>query len=325
MKRRVRYKITIGLKCIGAFLFVGCMLSCSSYKVLDIDVLHAGERNVIDKNARILFVDRKLVHKSDSLSAIPLYSSLQLRRDDVVNLFYSGVRDGLRNGLQPVLLIKGLGLKTSYIPDGETPAPITPRELNTLEKLSGQTYILSVEYCKFGLDEESRLMLDSNLFVRLYNPEGVVIDSATTRNDETENRFEQSDYDVICNFFYNNGVRYAERLIPIWKSESRRIYINNRILSLGYYYFENENDEEARRIWNAALNLKPRVAAQAAVNLAWLYEKEGNFSSAKALLEAALKTLQTNHVNNSLSVCIADYIKRLEERVENETKIMEQL
>ena len=40
---------------------------------------------------------------------------------------------------------------------------------------------------------------------------------------------------------------------------SVRIYTNNRLLNLGYYHFENENDEEAQRIWNAALNLKPKV------------------------------------------------------------------
>lgn len=96
-------------------------------------------------------------------------------------------------------------------------------------------------------------------------------------------------------------------------------------MNLGYYYFENEKDEEAKRIWNAALNMKPKVAARAAVNLAWFYEKDGNFSSAKALLEAALKTLQSNNVNDNLSVYIADYIERLEERIKDETKIMEQL
>ena len=228
---------------------------------------------------------------------------------------------------QPILLVKGLGLNTGYIPDGYTPAPISPEGIAALEKISGQTYVLSVEYCKFGLDGASRLMLDTNLFVRLYDPEGIVVDSATTHklDDVDETLFEGNNYDIICNFFYNNGVKYAERLVPTWKPEQRRIYTNNRLLNLGYYHFENENDEEAQRIWNAALNLKPKVAARAAVNLAWFYEKDGNFSSAKTLLEAALKTLQANNINDNLSVYITDYIKRLEKRIQDETKIMEQL
>lgn len=327
MERYIKYKVKAGLKIVGAFLFVGFLASCSSYKVLNIDVLHPGELNVGNKNAQILFIDRKLMHESDSLSAYQLFASLRLRRDEVVNHFYNGVRDGLRNGVQPILLVKGLGLNTGYIPDGYTPAPISPEGIAALEKISGQTYVLSVEYCKFGLDGASRLMLDTNLFVRLYDPEGIVVDSATTHklDDVDETLFEGNNYDIICNFFYNNGVKYAERLTPTWKPEQRRIYTNNRLLNLGYYHFENENDEEAQRIWNAALNLKPRVAARAAVNLAWFYEKDGNFSSAKALLEAALKTLQANNINDNLSVYITDYIKRLEKRIKDETKIMEQL
>lgn len=43
MERRVKYKMKAGLKIVGAFLFVGLLASCSSYKVLNIDVLHPGE------------------------------------------------------------------------------------------------------------------------------------------------------------------------------------------------------------------------------------------------------------------------------------------
>ena len=175
MERRVKYKMKAGLKIVGAFLFMGFLASCSSYKVLNIDVLHPGELNIGNKNSQILFIDRKLVHESDSLSAYQLFASLRLRRDEVVNHFYNGVRDGLRNGVQPILLVKGLGLNTGYIPDGYTPAPISPEGIAALEKISGQTYVLSVEYCKFGLDGASRLMLDTNLFVRLYDPEGIVV------------------------------------------------------------------------------------------------------------------------------------------------------
>ena len=50
-------------------------MSCSSYKMLDIDVLHPGKLNVGTKNAQILFIDRKLVHQLDSLTAHQLFSS----------------------------------------------------------------------------------------------------------------------------------------------------------------------------------------------------------------------------------------------------------
>lgn len=72
------------------------------------------------------------------------------------------------------------------------------------------------------------------------------------------------------------------------------------------------------------LEPEAQSSGSCAVNLAWFYEKDGNFSSAKALLEAALKTLQANNINDNLSYVIRLH-KRLEKRIKDETKIMEQL
>ncbi len=115
-------------------------------------------------------------------------------------------------------------------------------------------------------------------------------------------------------------MKYAERLTPTWKPEQRRIYTNNRLLNLGYYHFENENDEEAQRIWNAALNLKPRVAARAAVNWHGSMKKMVTSRQRKLYWRRLLKTLQANNINDNLSVYITDYIKRLEKRIKDETK-----
>lgn len=107
MERYIKYKVKAGLKIVGAFLFVGFLASCSSYKVLNIDVLHPGELNVGNKNAQILFIDRKLVHESDSLSAYQLFASLRLRRDEVVNHFYNGCVTGYVTGYNLFCWLKG--------------------------------------------------------------------------------------------------------------------------------------------------------------------------------------------------------------------------
>ena len=75
--------------------------------MLNIDVLHPGELNIGNKNAQILFIDRKLVHESDSLSAYQLFASLRLRRDEVVNHFYNGVRDDYVTGYNLFCWLKG--------------------------------------------------------------------------------------------------------------------------------------------------------------------------------------------------------------------------
>lgn len=327
MGNNVRYSVKTALKTIGACLLLGCLASCGSYKVLDIDVLKPGGINLGSGDAQIMFIDRKIIHISDSLSAQQLYSSLRLRRDNLVTCFYDGLRDGLRNGIRPVLLVRGLGLKPTYVPDGYEPAPISPEGIKALEKSSRMTHVLAVEYCKFNLDQSARLLLDNNILVRLYNADGQVIDSMNSQKmGVIHNSYDgEDDYATICNFFYDKGWSYAERLTPMWMPEKRRIYTDNRLLGVGYHFFENENVDEARRIWEAALALKPTVAAKSAVNLAWLYEKDGNFSAAKALLEAAEKTLQKANVDNKVSVYIKEYIAALDKRIKDETKIMEQI
>ena len=327
MGNSVRYSVKTAWRTVGACLLLGCLVSCGSYKVLDIDVLKPGGINLGSGDAQVMFIDRKIVHVSDSLSAQQLYTSLRLRRDNLVNCFYDGLRDGLRNGLRPVLLVRGLGLTPLYVPDGFEPEPVTPEEIRALGKNSRLTHVLAVEYCKFNLDFSGRLLLDDNILVRLYDANGQVVDSMNSKKMEVKHSVYEGedDYATICNFFYDKGWSYAERLTPMWTPEKRRIYTGNRLLSLGYQLFQEENIPEARRIWEAALALKSNVAAQAAVNLAWLYEKDGNFSGAKALLEAAAKTLQKANVDNKLSVYIMDYIATLDKRIKDETKIMEQI
>jgi len=327
MEGNIRYKMKIVFKIVGVCLLLGCFASCSSYKVLNIDVLQPGEINPESGNMQVLFIDRKIIHETDSLSASQLYSALHLRRDDLVNHFYEGLREALRGGVRPISVVKGLGLSPTYVSDGYEPKPLSLSEINGLKKVPGLTHVLAVEYCKFGINAASLLTLDSNLLVRLYDMNGNVIDSARSDTlDALENmRLGEDDYETICNFFYDCGMDYAGRMTPIWKPEKRRLYTGNRVLDLGFYYFEREDTDEARRIWNVALNLKPKVAAKAAVNLAWLYEQESNFSGAKALLEAALKTLGESNANDKLTVYIRQYIDRLERRIEDETKIMEQL
>ena len=92
-----------------------CFSACAGFRTLEVSVLQPGKLNLEKSNLRVMFLDRKLIHETDRFTAAALYQAVGLRRADVVDCFYDGLRDGLRNGVRSVSLTKGLGLSPRYI------------------------------------------------------------------------------------------------------------------------------------------------------------------------------------------------------------------
>ena len=63
---------------------------------------------------------------------------------------------------------------------------------------------------------------------------------------------------------------------------------------------------------------------KAAVNLAWLYERQENYEAAKALLEAALKSYP-GRKDPALQNYVEDYLRDIQERIDTEDEITNQL
>lgn len=309
----------------GAFLVIS-LSSCASYRTLDVSVLKPGKLELESSNVHLMFVDRKLIHRSDSFTERNLYEALGLRRTDVVECFYDGLKDGLQNTVKPIALTKALGISSRYIADSIVPAPMTRKEIAEVNKSANCNYLLAIEYCDFGLDSRGQIFLDDNMLLRLYRvADGQVMDIVRSDTLGPETRvYGDDDVATVCNFFYNKGWSYAERLAPSWVPVERRIYMGNRMLRIGDYYFSAGNVDDARKIWTSSLNMKPRVAVEAAVNLAWLHEQQENYGAAKQLLEAALKTLPEGR-NQKLRAYVKDYIQALEQRINDSDKITEQL
>lgn len=303
-----------------------CFSACAGFRTLEVSVLQPGKLNLEKSNLRVMFLDRKLIHETDRFTAAALYQAVGLRRADVVDCFYDGLRDGLRNGVRPVSLTKGLGLSPRYIPDGMVPTPMTLMEIRRGNRVGNNQYILGMEYCDFGLVGGREVHLDDNILLRLYRvADGSVVDEV--RSDTLGLRAETvpgDDFATICNFFYNKGWAYAERMLPTWKPTLRRIYGGNRVLELGDYYFEQEKYDDAQTVWTRALSMKPIVAVKAAVNLAWLYERQENYEAAKALLEAALKSYP-GRKDPALQNYVEDYLRDIQERIDTEDEITNQL
>ncbi len=309
----------------GAFLVIS-LSACASYRTLDVSVLKPGELKLESSNVRVMFLDRKLIHRSDSFTERTLYEVLGLRRADVVECFYDGLKDGLQNSVKPMALTKALGISSRYMADSMVPAPMTKKEIAEVNKLGNCNYLLAIEYCDFGLDSRGQIFLDDNILLRLYRvSDGQVVDVVSSDTLGPETRvYGDDDVATVCNFFYNKGWSYAERMVPSWVPVERRIYLGNRMLKIGDYYFSAGNVDDARKIWTSSLNMKPRVAVKAAVNLAWLHEQQENYEAAKQLLEAALKTLPEGK-DQHLRAYVKDYIQALEQRIKDNDKITEQL
>jgi hypothetical protein len=74
-----------------------------------------------------------------------------------------------------------------------------------------------------------------------------------------------------------------------------------------------------------ALQRKLPVAARAAVNVAWLLERDGEFEEAARLLESILERAGQHNIRASLLQYIQQQVEALKQRGEDDKKLMEQL
>ena len=306
-------------------LILLCMLfACKGYQEIQVDILKPAALAVEEKPTRIVFVDREGDHRARAMDVHKLKRVLGLSRKDVVNCFYDGLQDGLQNGARQISLDRIIGLKFEGIENVENPLAYLRSEKR--EQVGMASHLLSLDYCLFRL-EGNRITLDDNLLLHLYRmKDGQVVDTIrSTWTNEDESYVGKDDVDIICSFFYRKGRECAARFVPSWINTDRRIYTSNRWLRMGYYYLRGEQFEQAYQLWKALLRKSSMIAAKAAVNIAWLYEQQGDFDGAIILLESAAKQLKEQGRGRDLLVYIESYIEVLKLRVKDDIKITNQL
>lgn len=298
---------------------------CGSYRQLDVSVLRPGALELGPGSVRVLFVDRKVVRETDWLSAMTLEEVLGMDRMDAVSFFRDGVEDGLRNGAREITMTTGVGGAVHRVKDRELVPPLTADEVRVLGKGDVYTHVLSVEDCRFGLDFGGRLNLSDNLLLRLYRvSDGKVVDEVRSDTLGPDDARGADDWERIYNFFYEKGWAYAGRMTPWWQPTTRRLYVNNRMLRLGAYYYDEGKEGDARQVWTTLLEGRPGLAARAAINLAWMEEARENYDGALALVRATLATLPEGK-RQALRTYLEDLERELERRLEENDEISEQL
>lgn len=298
-------------------------VSCSGYRVLNIETLQPSVLDLQD-NSTIVFVDRKMVHQQDSVDAGYLQGLLGFSRDDLVDFFYNGFREGVSWGDRRIGVVKTIGIQTEYIDDDFVIPPLSQEEIRKLTAHTPAEYVAAVEYCIYRVQSKGEVRLTDNMFLRLYDTEtGSVVDTLFSGQLRSDVRLSGINYDNIPDYIYQKGWSYAERFVPMWIPHVRRIYFKHRLLKTGLFFFEREEYEKAGEMWSSLLNKKTKTAARAAVNVAWLLERDGYFDDAYTLLETILDEPGRGKIPSDLEEYMENQIKLLKKRADEEGIWME--
>lgn len=315
MYRMVFTQVFCRLIAISAGLVMGA--SCSTYRILPIEIFEPGQV-FVDSGKRIAYFDRNICYRSDKDFFLRAYD-IPMRMDASEN-FFDGLKAGLSdNGHKDTLLY--MQATSHTYPNEQTPEPIEPLQLREFFGQFKMDYIIVLEYHRFRRDTNST-KYKSEWFLRLYSEQdSVAIDSFTFKQDlrevlDADHNSAESDW--------NNGYRYAERIIPHWTRTVRRVYNKEKVLRVGDLFLRNGNIDQAFELWKAALSQPPKVALRASVNIAWLYENSGDFEMARQVLTEALQKAKEKNIVNEDAIYLNEYLKMIEKRILSEKKLNQQ-
>ncbi|MDR2130216.1 MAG: hypothetical protein LBP56_03460 [Odoribacteraceae bacterium] len=316
MKKRA---VITGMICMA-------LAGCGGYRVLRVEVLKPAAL-ALPVEGVILFADRGIVHEGDTLHAGELEEILGVTRDDLVEHLFLGLQEGLQRGEGERTVERTGERERSLVADSVVPPPLAPDEARAIAGEGKAAYLLTVDYCKFRRDRGNRVELDDNTLVRVYDAaSGALLDTLTSGRLAATERLTAEDYSgSIRAFFYQKGWSLAGYLAPAWVPEERRIYTGRGLLDLGAYLLDNGHEARAMETWRAALRRGTSRAARAAVNVAWLLEREGEFEEAARLLDATLERAEGARVRASLLAYIRSRAAALKQRHEDSEQLTNQL
>jgi tetratricopeptide (TPR) repeat protein len=292
-----------------------------------VDVLRPAALTPRGDENKFIFVDRGIVHAGDTLFAKDLKETLRVTRGDLVEHFYRGLQDGLQWGIKKTRIERLVVARVTHVADSLVPPALTREEVAAFAGDREASLLLTVDYCTFRLVNRNQVNLEDNMLLRVYDvATGTLIDTLVSDRLAAEMSFTEENYSgSIGEFFYQKGWSYAEYLTPAWIPVERRIYAGHKLLNLGCYFLETNRPEQAGEVWATALRRKPSIAARAAVNVAWLLERDGEFEEAARLLEDTLDRVGSRHLRDSLRQYIRQQIEALKQRGEDDKKLKEQL
>lgn len=291
------------------------LASCAEYRTLRVEVLKPA-RITIEPGKTVGYWDRNIRPQTDTSFVLNRYPGLSA--DELAYTFYSGLQSVFREAREGDSLQPMSGRERVYLADRQLPEPVRAADLKKLKEAFGMDYIIALEKIGYYPDPDRR-KISCNLFLRLYSCDrGTVMDSVGYANDLTEgivNEYELGDY--IHDQLWNCGIECAYRMKPHWVSMERRIYNGEKVLKMGDVFLLREDQEQARKLWNAATSMSPKQAVRAYINLAWLYESRGNFEEAGRMLRRGLELAESKNMENTDVGYLKEYLKIITQRIKD--------
>lgn len=294
---------------------VALFTSCSSYRILEVDVLRPATIQV-ERGKQIALLDRNIRKKDSSVVFTDKSVEIGLIRD-----FARGMNYGLTEVEYDTVI--SLGQRNQVMADGNIrPLPLPADSIASWGKRFKVGYIVSLEMQHFELWED---LIYSKWFVRLYEAgENAPLDSMVVQSSFFLSPGGGAD-DVLQKLraaYWDGGANYIQRIIPYWERTQRRMYCRGKIMGVSDALWQAGKTEEAMKLWEAALAEQNKTAIQAAINLAWACENNGDFDTALQYLQEAEQIVSRGKMNkNSLTLYAEEYLKNIQVRISQRDKL----
>lgn len=264
-----------------AFLsLTGGVGACAPYRNMSVEVLRPAQVSV-DRAGRVGVLDRNMAYRTTPIR----FKDEEGARMELAEQFAAGMQDVMQAAGREDSLACWRESRMDTLAAPELPMPLARDSVDAFCRNHGVDYVVALEMCWWEVRKEEMFY---NGLVRLYTAGGEVPPDSVRFALEMGNVHDLEYYEDLYGFLKSavreQGRVYAERIVPHWEICERRIYNRGRILRLGDAYYRDGKEEEALKVWEAALRLSGKTAVRAAMNVAWMYEKAGEYDEAAALL-----------------------------------------
>ncbi|MEG2340566.1 MAG: DUF6340 family protein [Odoribacter sp.] len=292
----------------------GILSSCTAYRTLQIEMLEPSQIQ-LNEGKHIALLDRNICYQMNPIRFIERYE--EVSRENLYAQFTLGLADLFADTERFDSIVPLAAQEVTVLENQTLPKPLSPDSVTSLCQKYKVDYLISIELFYYDIPQTTGV-LSNHWLIRLYTPQApFLLDSVILNHKLTAVYPENGELlNAIIDGAWQEGRNYAQRIVPYWKSDKRRIYNSGKVLTLGDNFLKDKNIEEALNIWNGALNISTKMAIKASANIAWIYEDAGDFEGAADVLQEACRLAIENRINNADVVYVQNYLHIIQQRIE---------